>query len=84
MNSRRIEEIIVMFVNPRASLELAKCGPHGFKHLLITRKSNPAFGRYESITYPNGELSGFSANSFDFDTEFFFEQRRYTSSAGRV
>src|SRR5262249_13089476 len=46
--------------------------------------SNQPFTGNELITKPNGELSRFSSDSVDRHSEFFPQQRCYTSGAGWV
>ena len=60
------------------------CGSHGLKHLLIGWKPEPAFLCDAAVIDPNGEFSRLAAGCFCIDAEFFFEQRCYPSSAGRI
>ena len=59
-------------------------GCDGLKYGLIAWKSDPTLARNQSVTHPDGEFTSRPLDDLRFDAEFFFEQRRYPSSARRV
>jgi len=59
-------------------------GAHGLKYCLVAGESDPTLTCDEFVSDPDGKLAGFTADRFNVDTQFFFEQRRYPSSAGWI
>ena len=54
------------------------------KYRLVAGESDPTLTCDEFVSDPDGKFTGLTANRFNVDTQFLFEQRRYPSSAGRI
>ena len=54
------------------------------KHRLVAGESDPTLTCDKFVSDPDGKFTGFTADRFNVDTQFFFEQRRYPSSAGWI
>ena len=59
-------------------------GAHGLKYRLVAGESDPTLTCDEFVSDPDGKFTGLTANRFNVDTQFLFEQRRYPSSAGWI
>ena len=59
-------------------------GTHSLKYRLVAGKSYPALARHDFVSDPDSKLAAVTGDCFNVDTEFFFEQRRYPSSAGWI
>jgi len=67
-----------------ANVSVFQRGAYRVEHLPITRESEPLFFRYQLLTDPHSELSGFSSSCFDFGPKFLLQQSRHTGSLWRV
>ena len=59
-------------------------GAHGFEHRSVAGESDPALTCDEFVSDPDGKFTDVTADGFNVDTQFLFEQRRYPSSAGWI